>query len=251
MKRSILSSVFLMSFICLSLTVFAQKNYNTYAKRSGPSAAPWNISVNGGVFFPELLGKENAIYGSKDYNPAFGISIGRQLFSNIGLRADLSSGKLSANNFDTPPATSDQIPAFYRDYTTDVRMSASLNLVLSIPILRIGQYRNRPITFNAWGGAGVINFETQFNVNPDRNVYYGEVTDVYTTAGAALKYRVGKRVDLGANYSANFFNGYNLDAVQVTGPNKDTYSFAYISLNILIGEMADWRYGRSRSCYSF
>jgi hypothetical protein len=244
--------VLLLAFFFVAFpTVFAQKNYNTYARRNRPSSAPWTFAVNGGVYFPEVYGVGHKIYGSKDYNPAFGISIGKQVISNIGIRTDLATGKLSGNNFGTPPALTDQTPSFYRNFTTDVKLSASANIVLSFPLFRTGAYKSRPFTVQGWGGAGVINFESQFVQNPSTTIYYGTVTDVYTCFGGALKYRVGKRVDLGANYVVHMYNGYNLDAVQVKGPNKDRFSFAYISLNLLLGEMEDWRYGRSKSCYTF
>jgi hypothetical protein len=235
-------------FICTPAT--AQISYSNYSKKKNITlTAPWNFAVNSGVFFTELIGVDNQIYKQKEFNPAYGFSLERKLFGNVALRFDYAKGKLSANNFKSAPALTDHYHAYYRQFTTDIQYTYGASLIVNRMLYSSGKFYRSPLILSIWGGAGVIDFETQFVQNPDAPIYYGKVTDLYQNLGVAVRYRYLRRVDFGLNYLMYFYRGYNLDAVKVHGgTHKDRFSFAYVSAHVMLGKM---KVPSKQPCYAY
>src|SRR5688572_13022726 len=121
---SFISASIIIVLLFFSSGTSAQKSYHQFLKRKQVTITPpWTFTFNTGVFFVEMPGSDHTIYKQKDYNPAYGFSIGRRLVRNISLRGDLAKGKLSANNFKSTPALTDQVYSYYRDFTTDINYS--------------------------------------------------------------------------------------------------------------------------------
>jgi OmpA-OmpF porin, OOP family len=247
MKKNIQAKhlLILLLLSLLTLNTAAQKRYKFYNQfrrnKTSRLTPPLSVGLNAGVFFPNIIAFDNEIYKQKDLNPAYGISLEKRLFYNVSLRVDAARGKLSANNFKSKPATHDSQYAYYRNFTTDINYTAGISLTGTFPILTKKQFYDHPVFIHTWIGAGIIDFETQFVQYPETPIYYGKVTDIYKHFGVAGKYRLSDFSEVGLNYMIYFYDGYNLDAVKVRGPHKDQFSFAYVSMNFIIGGSRRYR----------
>jgi len=203
----------------------------------------WNIGVNVGVTSPFV-----AIGGSNDFTDwkaqlGYGVSVRNQLAHSFGLQLDVRGGKVAGNN---SSLASGQQNGF-RDFSTQF-WSGTISGVVNVATIDYIRRKNA-VNFFVTAGAGLAWY------NPTGTLASGahydwkatsghDVKELIIPIGAGVKFRLTDAVALNLGYTANFYDGDNLDGNHQGYPTKDKSSYGYAGLEFTLGSKSkpnlDW-----------
>lgn len=225
MKSNILLTLILVLFICQSAS--AQR----YRKGEG-YIAPWEFALSGGVSSfvtsvnPTRGAEHSQInYWKNDLNPAFALSVVRNLTPGFGVEVNWLSSRLTGkwnDNWQPLPYYSDHKSPL----TYDTRINQfDLMMVFNINQLMLPGELEDPWHLFLKAGAGITLINDKENYYPNDNPY----TKYSAALDGGISVSVSEQIKLMIGTTFRVVNTDNLDGVHLFSAEQDGKRVAYLN----------------------
>ncbi len=247
----------------LALTLLAFTSTGVFAQTETPAAAPvkdnfpkaknfnsWTVGIFLGPTITHgdmgVVGGENL--GDMNFGMAFGGYLNHSLTHTMAVQGNLLMGNLKGSGERTF-----RKKTYKEDFETKINFEASMVAVFNFGNI---SYLKRTLPKVNWYmsfGGGLINFEPNSTVDGkkmpevgtavfttygyNRNSY-GKTTEIVFPLGIGFKYKVGKRINLTAEYNLKLLMTDKIDDRKLSYSNSDFYSHLNFGASFTFGKKA-------------
>ena len=240
---------FLILFMALTVSVFAQKSGNSVKLFTGSKwFKKFSVGINAGVLKSSVLAGGSNDFTENDRRFGYGLNIKYQLTHYLALQTDFIRGKLSGDQGRAQGTDTLNLSKPVTSFRTDLHIAAAISAIYTFSNINWLQLKNWFVPYIGIGG-GLANYDVKFTPKGSTERYYpyglkNNITELYVPIIMGVRFRLTKMLNLDVGYTMNYTDGDNLDGFAYwrvpqgysSTVHKDKFGYTHAGLEISLGK---------------